>query len=376
MNIRKSLLVLGIISLTLVGKNALANSKEKGYSINAISNLPENTLVYLSKITDVKLEFVDSTRVNNQGDFKFVGDVGEESLLYYITFDKQTPPGIPLVLESGAKLKFDIVKDQFIDFTVTGGKYNQSMQKLHSVYTSFDKEMVEFNEEVAKINSESATVEMRAEITNRYNKLIESRTNKIEDFIKTEPGSPATYFAVKYLFQKPVSKLILLGSEKLGAEFPESTYTAQLQKEAKIIGPTVEGRLAPDIKLFTPQGDSVSLSSLRGKVVLIDFWASWCGPCRKENPYVKAVYEKYKDKGFEIYGVSLDNNMRNWQAAIAKDGLTWTHVSDLKGWKSSAAKLYGVRSIPQTFLIDREGRIVKSGLRSHDLESALKTLLD
>jgi thiol-disulfide isomerase/thioredoxin len=110
--------------------------------------------------------------------------------------------------------------------------------------------------------------------------------------------------------------------------------------------------------------------------VLIDFWASWCGPCRKENPAVKAIYEKYKNKGFEIYGVSLDNNGAKWKAAIAKDGLTWKHVSELKGWTSSAGKAYGVSSIPATFLIDKEGRIVKSGFRSHQLEGLLMQLLD
>ncbi|MEN8697678.1 MAG: TlpA disulfide reductase family protein, partial [Bacteroidia bacterium] len=136
-----------------------------------------------------------------------------------------------------------------------------------------------------------------------------------------------------------------------------------------------EGAMAPDIKLKTPAGDSLALSSLRGKVVLIDFWASWCGPCRRENPNVKKIYEKYKDQGFEIYGVSLDNNASRWNDAIAKDGLTWKHVSDLAGWQSSAAKLYGVRSIPATFLLDKEGRIYKSGFRSHELEGLLQQLL-
>ena len=130
------------------------------------------------------------------------------------------------------------------------------------------------------------------------------------------------------------------------SEMPNSSYTTQLLKDASTLAPTIVGAIAPDIKLLTPEGDSLALSSLRGKVVLIDFWASWCGPCRKENPHVVSIYEKYKDKGFEIYGVSLDKNMKQWQAAIAKDGLTWSHVSDLKGWSSSAGKLYGVHSIP------------------------------
>ena len=197
----------------------------------------------------------------------------------------------------------------------------------------------------------------------------------IENFIQNEPASPATYFAVKYLFQKPASKLILIAAGKMEKELPNSLYTINLVSLAAMLGPTVEGAMAPEISLKTPAGDMLALSSLRGKVVLIDFWASWCGPCRKENPNVKLVYEKYKDKGFEIFAVSLDNNAAQWEGAIAKDGLTWKHVSDLGGWKSSAAQLYQVHSIPQTFLLDQEGRIVKIGFRSHELESLIVPLL-
>jgi peroxiredoxin len=205
--------------------------------------------------------------------------------------------------------------------------------------------------------------------------MIQERSDAIENFIKNEPASPATYFACKFLFQKPVAKLIFLGSAKMKEELPESDYTKRLVADAAKLPKTTEGAIAPEISLLSPEGDSVSLSDLRGKVVLIDFWASWCGPCRKENPNVKRVYDKFKDKGFEIYGVSLDDNAGRWKAAIAKDGLPWYHVSDLKGWRSSAAQLYGVHSIPQTFLIDKDGTIIKAGLRGPELEMYLDRLM-
>jgi thiol-disulfide isomerase/thioredoxin len=131
------------------------------------------------------------------------------------------------------------------------------------------------------------------------------------------------------------------------------------------------GSVAPEITQLTPAGDTLSLSDLRGKYVLIDFWASWCGPCRKENPNVKRVYEKYKDKGFEILGVSLDNNQQKWVEAIEKDGLPWPHVSDLKHWKNAAAVEYGVSAIPYTVLIDPDGRILGKKLRGGGLEKIL-----
>lgn len=138
---------------------------------------------------------------------------------------------------------------------------------------------------------------------------------------------------------------------------------------------TSEGSIAPELEFSDPDGKVRKLSDLRGKVVLIDFWASWCGPCRKENPHVRAMYEKYHDRGFEVFSVSLDNNKDRWKDAIAKDNLSWpNHVSDLKGWGSAAAKLYGVSSIPSTFLVDKDGRIIAKGLRGEQLTAVLEQI--
>ena len=119
----------------------------------------------------------------------------------------------------------------------------------------------------------------------------------------------------------------------------------------------------------------VTLSSLKGKLVLVDFWASWCGPCRKENPNIVAVYNKYKEKGFTVFSVSLDDKKEAWIQAIKADKLTWTHVSDLSGWQSLATKLYKFYSIPTSFLIDRNGNILKRNLRGKDLEIAIDDYL-
>jgi peroxiredoxin len=190
-------------------------------------------------------------------------------------------------------------------------------------------------------------------------------------------GSRAQLFAMSggfsALAQKKHPAAIPIGDaiiERFGKTFPEPVKLISLQ-----MGGLRSFSIGAEAPLFagnSPEGEKISLESLRGKIVLIDFWASWCGPCRKENPNVVRVYKQYKDQGFEILGVSLDKTKARWEQAIEADNLTWLHISDLKGWRSEFAKQYGVSSIPQTVLVDAEGKIMARNLRGKALEQKLK----
>lgn len=174
---------------------------------------------------------------------------------------------------------------------------------------------------------------------------------------------------------KKPSTLLIIAALSLGALAFAGRYTAQADAQND---PVEIGEKAPDIALKDPQGDVHRLSDLRGKLVLVDFWASWCRPCRMENPHVVKLFKKYKDEqftygdGFTVYSVSLDRNKQDWVRAIQQDGLVWPHhVSDLKMWNSAAAARYNITAIPATYLIDENGVVLAKNLRGQALENAL-----
>ena len=211
-----------------------------------------------------------------------------------------------------------------------------------------------------------------------YNELDAYITSKMKDEIKTHKQDIGV---LMFLDIFPREQNATLHSEVITAlhdKYPEHLIVKDRWNYMNSPASRVAiGAIAPDLEFPDPEGKMRKLSDLRGKVVLLDFWASWCGPCRRENPNVTKIYAQYHDKGFEVFSVSLDSDAASWKRAIEADKLVWpNHVSDLKKWQSQAAAIYGVRSIPSTFLLDKEGRIVQRDLRGADLERAVKQLVE
>ena len=284
------------------------------------------------------------------------------------------------------KIPLDIKEPTLYILTTT----LQSGAMLHFMIEPGDKAQAdvayveqENNQSQFKITSCKGSKNM--EVYRQFNDIIMGATNpttqalvpgQVEQLLKDNSDVLVSAFLVTYFERQfeQYATLYMAVRDGLIKKYPNDPFVAHIDSRLK--GLLLPGMDAPDIAMKDKDGVVRRLSDLRGKVVLVDFWASWCGPCRRENPNVVNIYKQYHDQGLEIYSVSLDKQRDAWLKAIKDDGLLWpNHVSDLNGWTSSGGKTYGIMSIPATVLIDREGKIIARNLRGIELENAIAKAL-
>lgn len=258
---------------------------------------------------------------------------------------------------------------------VTGSKDMEYLAELDEFMMGFSGKVQDFNQRyiTARNEGNSGLLETLAE---EGSELEEQKVRKLKDLAWNMDASIVSLLITDF-FQNKSNQISFLDSlaVKLQEEIPGSSHVQLFVDNLEYFRPAVGmGDIAPDIALPSPDGETVSLSSMRGKYVLLDFWAAWCGPCRQENPNVVAMYDKYNDKGFEVFSVSLDRTKDAWLKAIEKDNLNWTHVSDLKYFRSEAAMTYKVNSIPFALLLDPEGRVIGKNLRGRRLRAKLASI--
>ncbi len=345
---------------------------ENGFVIKGnIKNSPKNLLV-LWELTPAKLIFIDSTRTDEKGNFELRGNTKE---MIFCQLQMGPEASVYFAVDNNSKLNVDMsVVGSFVDYQIKGDELEDSktLKSLLDMNTSFLKEVKSLEQRAQNIPNTPDGATQADQLRTEYQRLANQRNNFVKEVALKQKKGFIPYFVVSFgALENPGFDMFQHAVNCAKAADPNSKYTQQIETQFNTEAKLMEGAIAPDFTLKTPTGEDLSLSSLRGKVVLIDFWASWCGPCRRENPNVRKLYRRFHYKGFEILGVSLDNDGNRWKGAIQADSLTWPHVSDLRGWQSSAAQLYQVSSIPQTYLIDKDGRIMAKGLRGPELEMVL-----
>jgi thiol-disulfide isomerase/thioredoxin len=331
--------------------------------------------IYLEYVNEQgKVVKVDSATPSAQQKVSFKGQVKDQGAFYLVNFfDTPKPQKVLVILEGGETIdvEADGVNDEEgkSNFTLKGDYPNvKFMLELMAISKEMEKKVRKWNQEIQVDPKQEKRIQ--AEFTQAQ----AASTAKIKELIPQMGSHLVALWATNFLpAEKEMASLEDIAN-RLAKARPNHPQVKQFVANLQRLQGVNEGVIAPEINLATPEGPNLALSSLRGKYVLIDFWASWCGPCRRENPNVVKTYAAYKDKGFEIYGVSLDQDREAWLKAIEKDQLVWKHVSDLKYWSSAGAQAYQVNSIPQTFLLDKEGRILAKGLRGAALDQYLAQL--
>jgi thiol-disulfide isomerase/thioredoxin len=333
--------------------------------------------IYLEYINEQgKVAKVDSASPSAQRKVTFKGQVKDQGAFYLVNFfDTPKPQKVLVILEGGETI--DIVADGINneegkgDFTLKGDYPNvKYMLELLAISKEMEAKVRKWNQEIQVDQKQEKRIQ--AEFTQAQ----AASTAKIKALIPVMGSHLVALWATNFLpAEKEMASLVDI-ADRLGKARPNHPQVQQFVNNLQRLQGVNEGAMAPEINLATPAGPNLALSSLRGKYVLIDFWASWCGPCRRENPNVVKTYATYKDKGFEIFGVSLDQNREAWLKAIEADKLVWKHVSDLQYWNSAGAQAYQVNSIPQTFLVNPEGRIIAKGLRGAALDNYLAKLFE
>lgn len=339
-----------------------------GYVVRGVAQHMSGQVISLSELTPKGLILMDTARVNADGSFEIRGHASEKT---FCTLNL-TNGNILLVLDTASEIFCTADANDPEHYGIKGSPDSEELRRLLEINNRYIRQIKGIESRYAAASGDVPSVQQQDQIRHEYDSIMNNRKTELEQYVLSHTSSIIPYFATNFLMPEGDFSFLEEVDRTMFSKFDQSKYAHDHHARVEKLRRTAIGLAAPDIVLPDPFGKTIALSSFRGKYVLVDFWASWCRPCREESPNLIRLYNRFKGFGFEIFSVSLDDNKDAWMKAINDDKLLWNHVSDLMKWNSSVVEQYNIESIPFTVLLNKDGKILAKNLRGEALAARVE----